>query len=155
MRKIRNTVCAPVGQDGQGAICFGPPMANIEARAAKTIQLHYRGHGQAVSVRGLSLILGTSERATRGIIQGLINVHGLPIGSSVNPPAGYYWITDPEELEATCRSLRHRGIAILVRAAKLKKASLEAVFGQARMEYENGGPLNGRMEQNARQLDTQ
>jgi len=39
-------------------------------------------------------------------------------------------------VEAVTRRLRHRGISILVRAAKLQKVSVEAVYGQAILELE-------------------
>ena len=140
--KSRNTSYSPVIRAPQEELRFGPPMVEIEKKAADILGRR-RGHGQALQVVAMARLLRTTERAARGIVQGLINIHGLPIGSSVNPPSGYYWITDPDELDRTCRSLRHRGIAILVRASKLKKASLEAVFGQARLEY-FGGDGHGR-----------
>jgi hypothetical protein len=69
----------------------------------------------------------------RAIISRLVNNHAYLIASCSR---GYFIPVTPEEIFLATKSLRHRGIAILMRAARIQKSSLEAVFGQAKMEYE-------------------
>jgi len=78
-----------------------------------------------------------NEVELRERVRHLIIEHGFCIGSSTggkNKLPGYYLITEEEEIESVYNSLRRRGIKILQRAAKLKKISLEEVFGQGVME---------------------
>lgn len=59
--------------------------------------------------------------------------HKLIASATSNPP-GFFVISNEEELRRHIRSLRHRGIMCLVRAAALSKTSVEDIFGQARLE---------------------
>jgi len=91
------------------------------------------GRENARSVRFLAGMLGVSQVRLREIVRGLIEHHGICIGSRTGNPPGYYIITEPEEIEEVYRSLRHRGIMILMRAARLKKISVTEVFGQGEL----------------------
>ena len=76
---------------------------------------------------------GIDYVTVRAIISHLVNFHGYLIASCSR---GYYVPVTPEEIQAATKSLRHRGIMILLRAARLQKNSIEDVFGQAKLELE-------------------
>jgi hypothetical protein len=88
------------------------------------------GMENAGSVKYLAGILKLEEVTLRERIRHLIMEHGVCIGSNTNKCPGYYLILSPEELDKNYVSLRRRGIKILMRAAELKKISLEEVFHQ-------------------------
>jgi hypothetical protein len=97
------------------------------------LDLIERGRDKARSVRFIASMTGLNERKVRAVVRLLIDGHGACIGSSVGRPPGYYIITDPDEIERHYKELRHRGISILARAAKLKKISINKVFGQGEL----------------------
>jgi len=68
----------------------------------------------------------------RAVISHLRRQHGKLIGSNAH---GYYVPVTKEELYEVTKSLRHRGIMILVLASKLIGNSLEEVFHQGRIEF--------------------
>ncbi|MCK9420241.1 MAG: hypothetical protein M0R70_12765 [Nitrospirae bacterium] len=76
---------------------------------------------------------GIDYVTVRAIISHLVNFHGCLIASCSR---GYYVPVTPDEVQTSTRSLRHRGIMILLRAARLQKSSIEDVFGQAKLELE-------------------
>lgn len=94
------------------------------------------GRDNAVSVKALEAATGMAGVEIRKIIRRLIMDHGLLIGSSVNSPPGYYIPETADEAITATKSLRHRGIMILMRAAKLQRCSVELVFNQARLEFD-------------------
>lgn len=102
----------------------------IEPEEQRIVSLLQEGKENARGVHWLAAMVGVSDVKLREIVRHLINEHGYCIGSRTGEPAGYYIITEPEEIDEVYRSLRHRGISILVRASKLKRISLEEVFGQ-------------------------
>ena len=111
------------------------------------LRLLRRGRENARSVRFLAEMVGVSEVRLREIVRHLIEHHGYCIGSRTGRPPGYYLITEPDEIEEVYRSLRHRGISILTRAARLKKISLEEVFKQGvldKVRSQEGSPKNRR-----------
>ncbi len=91
-----------------------------------------RGRERAVTGEVLAALTGIEYKRLREVISHLINHHGCLIASCTR---GYFIPVTPEEISEATRSLRHRGIMILVRASKLQKASLEEIFHQARMEW--------------------
>ncbi len=93
----------------------------------------FRGRDNAILGPVLSARAGIDYDTVRAIVSRLVNRHSCLIASCSR---GYYIPITPEEISRETKSLRHRGIAILMRAARLQKSSLEAVFGQARVEYE-------------------
>jgi len=54
-----------------------------------------------------------------------------------SPPATYL-ITDGNELDEFQRAMRRRGISILYMVAKVMKGSVEDVFHQGVLEFEEG-----------------
>lgn len=94
------------------------------------------GKDNASGVKFLASMMKLSEYELREKVRHLIMVHKVCIGSNTSKCPGYYFITEPEELDKNYVSLRRRGIKILMRAAELKKISLDEVFNQARMEFD-------------------
>ena len=92
----------------------------------------HRGRDKAVVGEILAALTGIDYKRVREVIAHLINHHGCLIASC---PRGYFIPVTPAEISEATRSLRHRGIMILVRASKLQKASLEDIFNQARIEF--------------------
>lgn len=93
----------------------------------------HRGKGAAVLGRDMAQVTGIEYNKLRAVIAHLVNDHGVLI---VSCGRGYYIPVTPEEIVEATRSLRHRGIAILVRAAALQKTSVEEIFRQSRIEFE-------------------
>lgn len=91
------------------------------------------GKDNAILGDRLAELARTDYDTVRAIISHLVNHHGYLIASHSR---GYYVPITPEEIASATRSLRHRGIMILMRAAKLQKSSIEDVFGQAKLELE-------------------
>ena len=96
------------------------------------------GRPGAVTVAALSADTGICEREVRAIVSDLINVHGLLVASATSHPAGYYRPVTDEEILGATKALRHRGIKILARAARLSKSGVEEVFRLARLEMREG-----------------
>ncbi len=94
------------------------------------------GRMRAVSASRISASTGINERRIRQVVRHLIDHHRLCIGSATDDPAGFFMLTDPGELADAIGALRHRGIMILVRAAKLSGNSIEEIFRQGRLELE-------------------
>ncbi|MEW5745260.1 MAG: hypothetical protein AB1805_07490 [Nitrospirota bacterium] len=78
-------------------------------------------------------LTGIGYDRVRQVISHLVNEHFYLIASYSR---GYYIPTSAEEVSETTRSLRHRGISILVRAAKLQKKSVEEIFNQSKLEFQ-------------------
>ncbi len=110
-------------------------LSDEEARAMEILRRH-PGRKRAIQVRGIAACLAMDERYTRDLVRHLIDKHGAPIGSATSEPAGYYWIVSVEEAIATYEALRHRGISILSRAARVKGIALPELLGQLRLELE-------------------
>ncbi len=66
--------------------------------------------------------VATLSRAMRNLINELIFVHSIPIMSSTS--AGYWIVTDKDELQQVYHELMSRGLSSLQKAAKLKQISL-------------------------------
>lgn len=93
-----------------------------------------RGKSNAIKERTLAAATGLVGTEVRATIRHLVMDHGVLIASC---GAGFFIAETEEEIRAATLSLRHRGIMILMRAAKLQKISIEDIFHQARMEFEN------------------
>jgi hypothetical protein len=92
-----------------------------------------RGKGSEVLGTVIASRTGIDYTTVRAIIAHLINHKHKLIGSNSK---GYYIPVAPEEIAEVTRSLRHRGIMILVRAASLQKTSLTEIFRQSCLEFE-------------------
>ena len=94
------------------------------------------GRAYAITARDLAERTGLSDRQIRQVVKDLIMKRGLLVASAVDDPAGFYLATTREEILAATKGLRHRGISILARAAKLQRSGIEIVFNLARLEFE-------------------
>jgi hypothetical protein len=92
----------------------------------------YRGKDNAVKGAQIAEWTELEYDFVRAIIRHLVNSHDFFIASCAK---GYFIPLTPEENETSNKSLRRRGIRILMRAAKQQKNSLEDIFNQARMEF--------------------
>jgi len=124
---------APCGRPDTGQTQGSAPTGDLSPDEISVLRLIQPGRANAISKDSIAAATGIHWRTVQEIIEHLIHVHDCNIGSSSGRPFGYYLITDPEEIEEVYNSLRRRGIKILCRAAKLKKISVEEVFGQGRM----------------------
>lgn len=87
-----------------GALDWGRPNARPVPEAALAAQLRPRKYQR--------------------IVEHLVHVHGIPIGTSMGTPFGNYLIDDPEELRRVEELLRGRGISLIARAAALRRFDL-------------------------------
>jgi predicted transcriptional regulator len=92
------------------------------------------GRDNARRVDDIAAAANFARRHIEEIVKHLIEDHCYCIGTGTKEPFGYYMITDPAEIENVYASLRRRGISTLYRAARLKKISVQAVFGQGELE---------------------
>jgi hypothetical protein len=116
---------------------FNQDLADLDEEEApvwKIIRGH-RGRDSAVKVDQIAWDTKLRGQRVREIVAHLVLEHGKIIGSATSQPPGYYVIIDAEELRAHIKSLRHRGIMCLVRASKLSKQSIEDIFKQGRIEF--------------------
>lgn len=100
------------------------------------ILAQHQGRDQAISMAALAERVGLSTRDVQHYIKHLIEHHGVLIGSATGKPHGYYLITEPSEVHAAIAQLQHRLISLAVRIARLNKTSVEVVFGQARLQFD-------------------
>lgn len=108
-------------------------LSDEEFKVWSVVQDH-RGKHNAIKADALALATGIEGVKVREIVSHLIKEHGKLIGSSTGNPPGFYVITDNAELQKQIKSLRHRGIMCLVRAAALSKSSIEEIFDQGRLD---------------------
>lgn len=121
---------APKNGPGSG---FKPdPELTTEERAVWDCIKDRKGKGNEILGTVIARRTGMDYRTVRAVIADLMNRKGRLIGSNSR---GYYVPVTKEEVYEVTKSLRHRGIMILVRAARLMGNSLEDVFHQGRMEY--------------------
>lgn len=92
-----------------------------------------RGRGNEILGQRLADHLSMEYKRVRQIISHLVRTHHKLIGSNAK---GYYVAITPDEIDEITRSLRHRGIMILVRAASIQKGAVTEVFKQGLIEFE-------------------
>lgn len=109
---------------------------DLSADKRKVMNLLKAGRPNAKSVKSIAAETGLTDVEVRQCVRSLIMEHGVLIASVVGRPSGYYLPNTDEEVADATRSLRHRGIMILMRAAKLQKINLQKVFRQAVIEFE-------------------
>lgn len=117
----------------QAAFDFNTTMTAEEAAVYCCLM---SGRASALSSRDLADRTGMSDVRIRQTVRSLIMERGILVASAVDDPPGFFIAETPGEILTATRSLRHRGIMILVRAARLQKSSLELVFNQGRLEIE-------------------
>lgn len=106
-----------------------------EERAVYGLLRH--GRARATSAREIAERTGMGDVQVRQTVRSLIMDRGILVASATDDPPGFFIAVTPDEIINATRGLRHRGIMILVRAARLQKSSLELVFNQGRLELES------------------
>ncbi len=101
------------------------------------LSLLQKGRQNALSVKRMVEQTGLREDALRQKVRHLIDAHDILICSVVMKPAGYFYPVSAIEIEQGTKSLRHRGLSILARAAKLQKISIVEIFNQTLLEFED------------------
>jgi len=92
------------------------------------------GRKSAISVTSISERTAIPPRTVRDIVKNLIEHHHVRIGSALGRPSGYYMIETKEEAEQNEHTLRKLGVSILVRAAVLKKLTIQEYMRQLQIE---------------------
>jgi hypothetical protein len=118
----------------QLALDFDGPRMTVEEQTIWGLLGHGRDH--AVGAAWLAHMVGEPERRIRQVVRHLIMHHNISIATAVDQPTGFYLPANREERTTAVKGLRHRGIMILVRAAKLDRLSLEEEFQQGRFEFD-------------------
>jgi len=112
---------------------FDVPQMTQEEKAVWRCIKDHRGKGSEILGAQIAARTGIDYTTVRAIIAHLINHKGRNIASNSK---GYYVPVTPDEIREATRSLRHRGIMILWRASRLTGNSLEDVFNQGRIEFQ-------------------
>jgi hypothetical protein len=111
-----------------------PRPLTLEEIRAKEILEHHRGRANALQVRHFAQLVGVDERRAQILVKHLVEDHGVLIGSAVTRPFGYYIPETPEEVRAVTAQLYHRIASLAVRIARIKRISVEEVYGQMRLD---------------------
>lgn len=107
------------------------PMTHEEEAIWKIIEPH-RGKGSEILGTTIAERTMNSYTRVREVIAHLVTTHGKLIGSNSR---GYYVAVTPAEVNEITKSLRHRGIMILLRAARVQQTSLVEVWNQSYLEF--------------------
>lgn len=109
-----------------------PDAAGMTNEEMEILRLIQRGKANAITGKEIERQTGIKYDDVRHVISHLCVRHEIFIASC---DEGYFIPQTPEEHIAANKSMRKRGISILVRAAKQERRSLEEVYKQARIEY--------------------
>lgn len=120
----------------QMTLNFDGPLLDGEENVVWEAIRTRKGKGNEINGQAIAARSGLEYDRIRELIAHLVTGHHKLIGSNSR---GYYVPVTAEEVSEVTRSLRHRGIMILVRAARLQKTSLEEIFHQGKLEYEQEG----------------
>jgi hypothetical protein len=93
-------------------------MMTPDMRLENHLRVCAAGRLRAWSVADLGDLLGTSDRETRRLIEGLVRA-GRPIGS--HPDHGVFWIVDRADLDLAERALMEPAKRLARRARRLRK----------------------------------
>lgn len=84
----------------------------------------HRGRDEAITQAVLSVSVGMPARRLRNVIKSLIQIHGLPVGSTPHSPAGYFVVETPEELAEIVERYYRGALSLLYRMRRLKDIPL-------------------------------
>ncbi len=107
-----------------------------EESALLAILRDHRGRAAAIGLDTLAISSGLSERSVQDVVAHLIERHGMPIGSAVKKPMGYFLIETEAELAESLSQLVHRLTALARRIAALKQSTTPIVLQQLALEIE-------------------
>lgn len=123
--------------EGEGSI---PSPATTGLTADERIVLaelqRHRGRDRAIGLDTLAIQTSLSERHVQQVVAMLIEAHGLPIGSAVKKPMGYFLIETDAELAESLSQLVHRITALARRIAGLKRSTTPIVLRQLALEMD-------------------
>lgn len=74
-------------------------------------------------------------RVVRSLVEQLRR-EGCPIGVKGGPHGGYFWATDPAQLDPTIQVFHQRALSSLRQEAALKRMPFPGVLEQHRIEFE-------------------
>lgn len=112
-----------------------PPLSSDELAVFAEVRRH-RGRARAVGLEIVAGLTGLSERKVQELVARLIEQHGVPIGSAVKHPMGYFLIETEEELAESLSQLVHRITALARRIAALKHSTLPIVLRQLALDLD-------------------
>lgn len=95
-----------------------------------------RSREDAIRIRDLAERLKMDERSMRQSINQLRLMH-YPIGSSSNPPPGYFEIMTVKDMEETCRMFRKRALNELYVWSRLIRYSMPDLLHQLKLELKS------------------
>jgi hypothetical protein len=124
-------------------------MTEQECRILNILYEH-KGRNKPITVGKIVVLTGISEREVRQIVKNLLEIHHYPIASSVNPPYGYYLITDPEEAEQCLGQYYARAKEVLKRANILNEVVREKFKIEYQQELFTKDELDGFRNKNIR-----
>jgi hypothetical protein len=116
----------------QIAIDFAAPRMTPEEREVWNVLSMCRGRALAILGPEIEALTGISYKRVQKVINDLRCHHAKLIGSGT---CGYYIPQTPTEMDAVIHYIEGRAIMALYTLSKIKKTSIEDVFGQARMKY--------------------
>jgi len=96
-------------------------------------QIEGRSREEAIKIRDLAELVWMDERSMRQTIRQL-RLMGYPIGSSSEPPAGYWHMQKSEDAEETGRQFLNRALKELKIYWKIRKCTLPDLMGQVELE---------------------
>lgn len=106
----------------------------VDAQAVARVLAKYRGRANAVGLDTVAALTGMTERQVQTAVAELIESHGMPIGSAVKKPMGYFLIETEDELVESLSQLTHRITALARRIAALKQSTTPLVLQQLAIE---------------------
>ncbi len=109
-----------------------PKMTRDEAQVWQVLAT-CRGKEMAILGPEIEQLTGIGYKRIQKIISDLVCHHAKPIGSGT---CGYYIPVTIEEDQEAAYYLRHRAIVALYRASQRQKTSLENVYHQAVLEFQ-------------------
>jgi hypothetical protein len=92
---------------------------------------------EIINYVGLNLHKTIDERAVKELIRSLRRQHKFPILARRTKPAGYWWCTSAEDMEAFIDSFRAQAMDELHTLSQIVKHNYPALAGQLRFEVTN------------------
>lgn len=85
-------------------------------QAVLRLLLRARGRENAVLVPAVAEAVDLPVREARKTVKALIEVHKIPIGSSMSEPAGWYLCVTADEAAKNQRAFRRRALSVMRRS---------------------------------------
>ena len=111
------------------------PFMTEDETAVWAVLCMCRGRSMAILGPEIEALTGIGYKRVQKIINDLRCHHAKLIGSGT---CGYYIPQTAEEMDAVIRYIGDRAIMALYTLSRIKRTSIETVFGQAVMEFKRG-----------------